>query len=149
MQCKKCGIDKSESEFYANDKTCKSCRKALVKANREAKSDYYREYDRARANNPDRVEARKNYASTECGRQASVRARKAYSERYPMRRAAHVITGNEIRAGRLIKPEYCESCGGSHKIEAHHDDYTKPLDVRWMCEICHKQWHRNNKAIYQ
>jgi hypothetical protein len=35
----------------------------------------------------------------------------------------------------------CEVCG-SHPADAHHDDYTKPLDVRWLCEPHHMQVHR-------
>lgn len=120
----------------------------MVKANREAKADHYREYDRERANRPDRVEARKAYAQTEQGRQASNRAKKAYAERHPMRRAAHVITSNAIRDGKLVSPQVYESCGSTHKIEAHHDDYTQPLAVRWFCEPCHKEWHRHNEPVY-
>ncbi|UNY40552.1 putative HNH endonuclease [Pararheinheimera phage vB_PsoM_KLER1-1] len=148
MKCKKCLSEKPDTEFYANDKTCKECRRNSVKENRELKAEYYREYDRNRSNKPDRVEARKSYAQSEQGRAAGNRAKKAYIERYPMRRAAHIITGNAIRDGRLIRPEQCECCTSTIKIEAHHDDYTKPLDVRWICEACHKEWHRNNQPIY-
>lgn len=65
-----------------------------------------------------------------------------------MKRAAHVITGNAIRDGKLIRAEAYESCGSAHKIEAHHDDYTQPLSVRWLCEPCHKEWHRHNEPVY-
>ena len=46
---------------------------------------------------------------------------------------------------RLVR-QPCEICGGC-KTDAHHDDYNKPLEVRWLCRNCHKEWHMNNKPI--
>lgn len=66
--CPKCNTEKAATDFYANDRTCKECRKAMVRANRLANVEYYRAYDRSRANRPDRVEARENYAKTGRGR---------------------------------------------------------------------------------
>ena len=37
----------------------------------------------------------------------------------------------------------CEVCGNA-KAQAHHDDYGKPLDVRWLCTTHHAEWHRHN-----
>lgn len=51
-----------------------------------------------------------------------------------------------IRKGEII-PQPCEVCGHPH-AEAHHDDYNKPLDVRWLCRECHLAWHRENKPVY-
>jgi ribosomal protein S27AE len=42
--------------------------------------------------------------------------------------------------GRLIR-QPCEVCG-EKKVEAHHDDYDKPLDVRWLCPAHHAETHR-------
>jgi hypothetical protein len=149
MRCKKCEVEQPDSEFYPNDKTCKCCRRELVKANREAKADYYRQYDRDRANQPDRVQARREYKKTESGKEAHFRAIKTYREKHPMRHAAHVIVRGAMKRGDLVKPHAYESCGSTGALEAHHDDYTKPLDVRWLCDLCHKEWHRNNEPIYQ
>lgn len=40
------------------------------------------------------------------------------------------------------KPTHCEKCGAEeYDIHAHHDDYAKPLDVRWLCRSCHIKHH--------
>jgi hypothetical protein len=49
-------------------------------------------------------------------------------------RYAHGAVHNAIKYGRL-KPEPCRC--GTQKTEAHHEDYTKPLDVRWLCKKHH------------
>lgn len=152
--CRKCNHEKEETEFYAqpNSKdglasSCKECTKAGVRANRAAKIEYYRDYEKSRSCAVHRVAARKAYAETEKGRQAHARCSKKYIERYPLRRAAHIIVGNYIRAGNLLRKP-CEICGAESDVHAHHDDYTKPLDVRWLCNDHHKEWHRNNKPNY-
>lgn len=148
MECKKCSEDKASTEFYPMDKTCKECRKAAVRLNRLNKIDYYREYDKNRNSDEDRRTARRQYQKTEAGKTAHAKATRKYIEQYPMKRAAHIIVGNAIRDGRLKKPEAYESCGSCDKIEAHHDNYTLPFDVRWLCESCHKQWHLDNEPYY-
>ena len=149
MKCKKCEQDKSPDQFYAKDKTCKECRCKQVKANRDSKADYYREYDKRRFKEDARVKARHEaYKATEGGKAAHARAISNYRGRHPLRYAAHIIVNNALRDGHLQKPEAYESCGSANNIEGHHDDYTKPLVVRWLCECCHKEWHRNNQPIY-
>ena len=52
-----------------------------------------------------------------------------------------------IRSKKLFK-EPCEVCGTDKNIHAHHDDYLKPLNVRWLCAVHHKQWHdKNGEAL--
>ena len=56
------------------------------------------------------------------------------------------LVKKHVDKGHLIRPLKCELCGkGKRKIEAHHDDYNKPLDVRWLCKICHA--HQHNKLM--
>ena len=47
-----------------------------------------------------------------------------------------------IVSGRLYKPDHCFRCRqDADDIEAHHDDYSKPLNVRWLCTPCHRIVH--------
>lgn len=68
---------------------------------------------------------------------------------------AHDIVEKAVASGRLARPDVCETCDGTggafrdgrHPIQAHHCDYNKPLDVMWLCQPCHHEWHRTNTAI--
>lgn len=64
------------------------------------------------------------------------------------------ILDNALRYGKLCNPECCSCCGATDRfkdgrtaIQGHHDDYNKPLDVRWLCQRCHHEWHKHNKPI--
>lgn len=60
-------------------------------------------------------------------------------------RTARFKVYRAIKAGVLAKGP-CEICGTTENIRAHHDDYEKPLSVRWLCQKHHHQWHRRNTA---
>jgi hypothetical protein len=56
-------------------------------------------------------------------------------------------------ANGSLAPQPCESCGatgylsnGRRRVDAHHDDYTQPLNVRWLCQPCHHAWHKAHIA---
>lgn len=53
-------------------------------------------------------------------------------------RAVSAVT-YAIKTGKLIR-QPCEECG-AEKTDAHHDDYAKPLEVRWLCRSHHIQHH--------
>jgi hypothetical protein len=65
--------------------------------------------------------------------------RVAGGERERLQRAAR-------NAARALPRQPCEKCG-AQKAHAHHDDYSKPLVVRWLCPADHVEWHRNNDPI--
>lgn len=53
---------------------------------------------------------------------------------------ARSYAGVYLKRG-LLKEQPCEDCG-SDQVEIHHDDYSKPLQVRWKCRPCHLEHHR-------
>lgn len=64
------------------------------------------------------------------------------------RRKKHNVrryTRSYVERGKIPKLP-CEVCG-SEKSEAHHNDYTKPLEVRWLCLKHHREHHKNEKHI--
>jgi hypothetical protein len=56
----------------------------------------------------------------------------------------YVLLGRALKRGELKRPLTCEACGHIRPTFAHHDDYLKPLEVRWLCKPCHSKWHREN-----
>lgn len=62
-------------------------------------------------------------------------------------RRAHDLVYKAIIRGELIRPSECPRCGGTNSpIHAHHDDYSKPLDVQWLCARCHQRSHAIGEA---
>jgi hypothetical protein len=68
---------------------------------------------------------------------------------------AQDVVEKAIAGGRLIRPPTCQLCGkepppmadGRSAIQGHHCNYNRPLDVLWLCQPCHHEWHRTNRAI--
>jgi uncharacterized protein with PIN domain len=59
---------------------------------------------------------------------------------------ARSILGAAVRSGFLIRPVNCQRCHGNERvIQAHHQDYDKPLDVVWLCSKCHGDTHTNKR----
>jgi len=103
------------------------------------RGEYLKEYAK---NNKERIKAT---AHKETRRLAK---RKNYLK--PLVKLRHK-TYNQLRyaiiKGIVIKPSICEvnnkECGG--RLEAHHNDYNKPLEVKWLCDNHHKELHQNLK----
>ena len=131
-KCFACDVIKPMDGFYEHKamkdgrlNKCKECTKSRVNKHRSENIDRYREYDRKRGNRQSR-----DYVAN-------------YRKKYPTKYKAHNMVNNAIRDGKLFA-QPCEVCGIDNGSHAHHDDYAKPLNVRWLCPEHHKQWHNEN-----
>ena len=53
------------------------------------------------------------------------------------------------RKYKVIIPNDCQECNKPNKLEAHHHDYNLPMDVTFLCQKCHADWHLNNTQLNQ
>lgn len=123
--CTKCGAVKPPGDFYATGRgslmsACKRCHADSVRARRRL-SDVARDYDRQRGN-----------------RQSTANIRD-YRTKHPDAYRAHNAVSNAIRDGKLTR-EPCLFCG-EVRVHGHHRDYSRPLDVVWLCAKCHHRLH--------
>lgn len=136
-KCFKCGKNKELEEFYKHKKMadghlnkCKVCARKDVSSHRDKNIESIRAYDRRRGGLKHRIQANKERA-------------KKFREEFPEKYKAHTALNNAVRSGKIVKPDSCSVCDGGWQIEGHHDDYSKPLEVCWLCAACHKKLHKD------
>lgn len=145
LECDACGATRPTSDFYwRNDlnrfrSTCKDCWNAAAAA-REATSE----------KKAKRSEQRKASRAQEVNRARERKSATAYRHRHPEKTVAKRMVRSALSSGDLVRPEACSQCGlgcvradGASGIQAHHTDYSRPLDVVWLCIKCHAKEHRN------
>jgi hypothetical protein len=141
--CFKCGVSKPIGEFYAHPQMkdghlgkCKICTRRDTALRHAIKS-----------NDPEWVvsELIRHRAKSERFRREgrAVKPKRESAEKWAVKnrwkRKAHTALNNAIRAGKIIKRP-CQVCGNP-KSEGHHEDYSKPLDVMWLCRKHHGEFH--------
>lgn len=145
--CNTCGEEKLIECFrgcYSNNKLyyrnkCNVCDSAYQSETRREyrkqrylkMKEYYKEHNRINL-------------QTEHGKYLRNIRNNKYREMYPLQHEARQVINYLIRNGKLKKGRCefygCECCG---RIEAHHDDYTKPLNIRWVCVKHHNMIHNS------
>lgn len=145
-KCFKCKKTKSLDNFYRHSRMadgrlnkCSGCTRKDTIENRKNKREYYLAYDAARAMLPNRIEARKRYVKTKKGKAVRRESNQRWIAKNPEKRLAHSLVNNAILRGKL-KRKPCSKCGT--KAHAHHDDYSKPFEIIWLCPKHHKERHR-------
>jgi hypothetical protein len=87
----------------------------------------------------------KTMASAKAWKAAHPQTRKMAKQRYPQQMAARAAVNNAVQWGRIIKPTICETCKTTACLDGHHPDYSKPLDVVWLCKPCHATIHAKDR----
>ena len=133
-KCSRCGRELPIAEFNWENKAkgkrqsmCRSCfsryNKARYASDRERFKADVRKY---RAANPENV----------------LETRLRTNAKFPTKQNAQKCVDAALKCGAIVRPSVCWGCGCSseeHRIEAHHHDYARPLDVIWLCTPCHRQ----------
>lgn len=101
----------------------------------------------------DRINKQSGYPATVCRacHNESVRStRKKYADLSPeekLKASARAYAKVYKRRGKLI-PQPCESCGAAaSECQMHHPDYSKPLEVKWLCVACHELLHHGPPRV--
>jgi hypothetical protein len=148
-KCFKCDAIKPLDEFYKHSQMkdgrlnkCKECTKKDSSKHRADNLEYCRAYDRKRANLPHRLDLKKKVTQTwlKDGRHTAVTSK--YRQNHPEKYKAHLMVKSAINKGTIKRGTMCGHCGmKTEKIQAHHPDYSKPLEVEWLCVRCHGLVH--------
>jgi len=101
---------------------CKECTKSDVRRHRR-ENDSVREYDRLRGNRQD------------------VEYRRTYNEKNKEKRQAYGVVWRAIVRGDLVRGRCRVDGCEAEKVHAHHEDYSKPLEVEWLCAVHHRRFH--------
>lgn len=173
--CKKCKIEKNDNEFGKLKSSkdginprCRQCccesvkrsnkspeaiakKKIYVaewqKQNREkrleqSRSWYARNIDKAREMS---LEATRKYLATDHGKKKFRERSANWDKNNPEKRRVHDRTMYAVKTGKLERPNQCSRCSKECIPHAHHEDYTKPYDVIWLCSFCHFKLHHGHK----
>lgn len=130
-RCSSCKRDKGPEEFYKNrskksglHSMCQACMLAYRKTSRQTVAS--RAIDKA---------TQKKYWQSKVGRAV----RKRYNQLNREKKKAHNAVYYALKTSKLTRPSICESCQKECKPNGHHEDYSKLLDVEWLCDECHRK----------
>lgn len=141
--CRACGSDFeiTEAALKKRNYTCKKCRSRESRQTYESRKarglpvsgskmprSYFREYEKTYGQKEYVKEGRRQRAKERFNDPVEAMKAKTRSD-----------TRRAISRGVLTRG-LCEVCG-SKKVQAHHDDYSKPLSVRWLCPVHHAELH--------
>jgi hypothetical protein len=84
-----------------------------------------------------RREAARRWRKSPKGRAYYYEYFKAYRKRHQELVNARRTLYRAVKTGKIKRPGRCSECRKPCEPDGHHDDHSKPLEVRWLCEACH------------
>lgn len=135
ITCTTCGVpfNRTESEIRNRNMRCYPCRSAWL-----------RDYRKTRVGRESEQRAKKVWRSSN-RRRVNERTMKWDADNRE-KKLAHRLVSDTVRRGKMFRPDHCTKCGLVCKPEGHHEDYSKPLEVIWVCLQCHSNIHRKKVA---
>ena len=146
--CSKCKVKKEPSEFNirraSKDGLCSQCRECSRKSLRtyqktEKGKEARHKYRQTKAGKEVLQRADQRYRQTENGKKSHSVGCQKYNLLYPEKRRAHAAVAYALETGKITRPFACEICFSICKPESHHEDYSRPLEVDWLCIECHSK----------
>ncbi len=149
MICKRCKIIKTKKDFYKHSgmksgflSICKVCKKEDALDYREKNIEKVKSYDRDRPNKEERkIKCKKNSYKYKLKKAEYF---KRWSHENKIKRNCHNKVKRALKNGLLVKKS-CEICGDEN-TQGHHPDYSKPLEVKWLCSKHHGEEHRRMRG---
>lgn len=166
-RCGKCRETKPTASFHRNRSKhdgyhdwCKPCAKERLRQYKQTEKGQAavaryetsikgRKTKRRYSQSGPAIEAIRKYQQSARGKAACARSDRRKRLRHPEARNAQDAVYRAVKRGDLPKPATCDDCGsraimrdGRSGIQAHHNDYSNPLEVSWLCCQCHADVHR-------
>jgi len=146
-ECITCKIYKRFSEFsprkLATDGlygSCKDCTNQKHRISHEKQSS-----------NPDwyakDLERNRLYMQSRRTEYYNPKRQSNYRKENPDKNRAHALLNYHVKHGNIVKMP-CQICG-KEKVDGHHEDYSKPKEVIWLCRTHHREIHRKFNTIRQ
>ena len=145
--CRTCGETKPSGEYHKGRRRldCKLCATANTQAWARLHQEQIVTYSHSpvrlankRTWNRAHLEERRAYDHSPA-RRAMPLYGKVYSHATSEAKRARSAVRRELKAGRMVRPDTCSRCRQHAKmIEAAHHDYSKQLDIEWLCRTCHR-----------
>ena len=145
-QCFKCKEKKSLSEFYVHKAMacghlgkCKTCTKRDV----QERLSKVKQNPKWLAAERERCRKKQSYyrsAGLDC--KSGIDVKERWNKRNPEKRSAQLMAASALKSGKIVRKYFCESCGCGGSLEKHHEDYSKPLEIIWLCRTCHGKTRR-------
>ncbi|QGY29798.1 hypothetical protein CUN67_13020 [Pantoea cypripedii] len=132
--------------FIGDDRACSRCKVSIIVTEVMVRRSSYvcnrceveRATDWARKNREKKRASNNRYQAKNSANRSETTAK--WRANHPQKKAAHQAVQTAVRNGKLTKKP-CQECGSTHRIHAHHDDYSQPLDVIWLCHQHHMARH--------